>query len=230
MEMTMYDALLQLPLFQGLGKNDLTCILDKVKIHFSKHKSGEIFLRKGESCNKLVFLLNGIIRAESSDKEDIFSLYETIEAPFLVEPYSLFGWSTEYIATYSAMTVCDLMTIEKSYLLSELNNYEIIRLNFMNILSNRVQMLNERLWMKMAGNIDIRIIDFVLAHSLISGGEKVLKVKMDDLAKMLDSTRIRISKALNDMKNRKMVTLHRGEIRIPDIMIAREKCEWKNKS
>ena len=206
MEMTMYDALLQLPLFQGLGKNDLTCILDKVKIHFSKHKSGDIILKKGEICNKLVFLLNGTIQAESSDKENVFSLYETIQAPFLIEPYSLFGWSTEYVATYSTVTVCDLMTIEKSYLLSELNNYEIIRLNYMNILSNRAQMLNERLWMRMSENIDTRIIDFILVHSIISGGEKVLKIKMDDLAKLLDSTRIRISKALNDMRNKKMMT------------------------
>lgn len=225
MEMTMYDALLQLPLFQGLGKNDLTCILDKVKIHFSKHKSGDIILKKGETCNKLVFLLNGTIQAESSDKENIFSLYETIQAPFLIEPYSLFGWSTEYVATYSTVTVCDLMTIEKSYLLSELNNYEIIRLNYMNILSNRAQMLNERLWMRMAENIDTRIIDFILARSIIGGGEKVLKIKMDDLAKLLDSTRIRISKALNDMRNKKMMTLHRGEIRIPDIAAVKQMCE-----
>ena len=185
-----------------------------------------IILKKGEICNKLVFLLNGTIQAESSDKENVFSLYETIQAPFLIEPYSLFGWSTEYVATYSTVTVCDLMTIEKSYLLSELNNYEIIRLNYMNILSNRAQMLNERLWMRMSENIDTRIIDFILAHSIIiSGGEKVLKIKMDDLAKLLDSTRIRISKALNDMRNKKMMTLHRGEIRIPDIAVVKQMCE-----
>lgn len=229
MEMTMYDALLQLPLFQGLGKNDLTCILDKVKIHFSKHKSGDIILKKGEMCNKLVFLLNGTIQSESSDKENIFFLYETIQAPFLIEPYSLFGWSTEYIATYSAVTACDLMTIEKSYLLSELNNYEIIRLNYMNILSNRVQMLNERLWMNLAEKINTRIIDFIWLHSIVSGGEKILKIKMDDLAKLLDSTRIRISKALNDMKNREMMTLHRGEIHIADIAAVRQMCELENK-
>lgn len=229
MEITMYDALLQLPLFQGLGKNDLTCILDKVKIYFSRHKSGDIILRKGETCNKLVFLLNGTIQAESSDKKNVFSLYETIQAPFLIEPYSLFGWSTEYIATYSTVTACDLMTIEKSYLLSELNNYEIIRLNYMNILSNRVQMLNERLWMNLAEQIDTRIINFIWLHSIVSSGEKVLKVKMDDLAKLLDSTRIRISRALNNMQNKKMMTLHRGEIRISDIAAVRKMCELKDK-
>ena len=36
MDFTMYDKLLQLPLFQGLGKNDFTQLLEKVKLHFHK--------------------------------------------------------------------------------------------------------------------------------------------------------------------------------------------------
>ena len=38
----MYDTLLQLPLFQGLAHEDFTNILGKVKLHFTKHKAGEI--------------------------------------------------------------------------------------------------------------------------------------------------------------------------------------------
>ena len=30
----MYDNLLQLPLFQGLNKNDFTSIIEKVRLHF----------------------------------------------------------------------------------------------------------------------------------------------------------------------------------------------------
>ena len=35
---TMFDTLLQLPLFQGLCHEDFTNILEKVKLHFTKHK------------------------------------------------------------------------------------------------------------------------------------------------------------------------------------------------
>ena len=42
----MYDTLLQLPLFQGLAQEDFTCILGKVKLHFTKHKAGEILAKK----------------------------------------------------------------------------------------------------------------------------------------------------------------------------------------
>ena len=54
---TMFDTLLQLPLFQGLAQEDFTCILEKVKLHFTKHKPGELLLQKGSSFKEMVFIL-----------------------------------------------------------------------------------------------------------------------------------------------------------------------------
>ena len=138
MTITMYDTLLQLPLFQGLGKNDITSILDKVKIHFSRRKAGDIVLRKGQACRDLVFLLNGSLMSETSDKDNMYLFYEEIDAPSLLEPYSLFGWRTEYASNYITSTVCDFVSIEKFYLLSELSNYEIIRLGRITVLERTV--------------------------------------------------------------------------------------------
>ena len=225
MKMTMYDTLLQLPLFQGLGRNDFTSILDKVKMHFSKYKPGDPIIHKNQRCNQLAFLLNGTVMSETSDRDNLFTLYEEIKAPQLFEPYSLFGWRTEYASTYVAASPCDVITIDKSYLLSELNNYEIIRLNYLNLLSNRAQNLNERLWTNVPGTTQARIVGFLLLHCLTPFGEKRLKIKMDDFAKLLTSTRIRISRALNEMEKKGWLTLHRGEIRIPDIAVMREEHE-----
>lgn len=222
MEMTKYDTLLQLPLFQGLAKNDFTSILDKVKIHFLKRKAGDTVALGGEDCRELVFLLNGSLVSKTSDRDELYTFYEAINAPFLIEPYSLFGWSTKYVSTYTALTACNLVTIEKAYLLSELNNYEIIRLNYLNILSNRAQNLHDRLWTNLPESLHDRIVEFILLHSYVPGGEKRLKIKMDDLAKLLSSTRIRVSKALNEMQDKHWLTLHRGEIRIPDISLLKE--------
>ena len=222
MEMTMYDTLLQLPLFQGLAKNDFTSILDKVKIHFLKRKAGDTVALGGEDCRELVFLLNGSLVSKTSDRDELYTFYEAINAPFLIEPYSLFGWSTKYVSTYTALTACNLVTIEKAYLLSELNNYEIIRLNYLNVLSNRAQNLHDRLWTNLPESLHDRIVEFILLHSYVPGGEKRLKIKMDDLAKLLSSTRIRVSKALNEMQDKHWLTLHRGEIRIPDISLLKE--------
>ena len=54
---TMFDTLLQLPLFQGLCHEDFTSILDKVKLHFIKHKVGETIIGSGSPGKQLCFLL-----------------------------------------------------------------------------------------------------------------------------------------------------------------------------
>ena len=60
---TMFDTLLQLPLFQGLGQEDLTHILGKVKFHFAKHKDHTLLAQSLTPCRQLLFLLKGEVTA-----------------------------------------------------------------------------------------------------------------------------------------------------------------------
>ena len=69
----MYDTLLQLPLFQGLCKNDFTSILGKVKLHFRKYNADEIIVEQGEPCTELIFLLNGEISSQIVDEQKSYS-------------------------------------------------------------------------------------------------------------------------------------------------------------
>ena len=88
---TMFDTLLQLPLFQGLCHEDFTSILDKVKLHFIKHKVGETIIESGSPCKQLCFLLKGEVSIVTNSKENIYTVIEQMEAPYLLEPQSLFG-------------------------------------------------------------------------------------------------------------------------------------------
>ena len=90
MEITMYDTLLQLPLFQGLCKNE-----------------------QGAPCTQLIFLLNGEIISQTTDNRHSYALFETFGSPFVIDPYSLFGMQTNYTATYKARTDINIVTIDK---------------------------------------------------------------------------------------------------------------------
>lgn len=213
----MYDTLLQLPLFQGLCKNDFTNIIGKVKLHFRKYNADDIIVEQGEPCTQLIFLLNGEIISQATDAKHSYSLFETFESPFVIEPYSLFGMQTRYTATYRARRDVNVVTIDKSFVLSELNNYEIFRLNYLNILSNRAQVAYDKLWNNHIGSIQDKILNFLLLRAMKPEGEKVLKIKMEDLASLIDETRINVSKALNEMQEKGLVLLSRKEISIPSL-------------
>lgn len=211
----MFDTLLQLPLFQGLCHEDFTNILGKVKLHFTKHKAGSVLIKSGTPCQQLFFLLKGEITMSTSSVNDLFTFVELFEAPYLIEPQSLFGMSTSYVSTYTASTEVHSVSINKSSVLGELFNYEIFRLNYINIISNRAQNQYNRFWEEPPTDIKSQVIRFILNHLEKPQGEKLLKVKMDDLAHYLDSTRLNTSKVLNELQDEGLIELHRKEILIP---------------
>lgn len=213
---TMFDTLLQLPLFQGLCHEDFTCILDKVKLHFIKHKAGETIIERGSPCKQLCFLLKGEVSAITSSKESTYTVIEQIDAPYLIEPQSLFGMNTSYASSYVAHTEAHTVSISKAFVLSDLFKYEIFRLNYMNIVSNRAQNLYSRLWEEPTQDLRDKIIRFFLLHCEKPQGEKIFKVKMDDLARCLDDTRLNTSKVLNELQDNGLIELRRKEILIPD--------------
>ena len=214
---TMFDTLLQLPLFQGLCHEDFTSILDKVKLHFIKHKAGETIIKSGNPCTQLCFLLKGEISIVTNAKENIYTVIEQIEAPYLIEPQSLFGMNTNYASSYVAHTEVHTVCISKAFVLSDLFRYDIFRLNYMNIISNRAQTCYNRLWTKVPEKLEARIADFILSHIERPSGEKILKIKMEELANAINDTRLGVSKALNGMQEDGLLELHRGEIVIPNI-------------
>ena len=215
MEITMYDNLLLLPLFQGLSKNDITSIIEKVKLHFQQYKEGETFIRQGDTCDKLCFLLKGKTIAQRQDLEHNYTLTEVLDEPYIIEPYSLFGMNTCYTATYRAQTAVHVLTIDKSFFFTELNKYEIFCLNLLNMLSNRCQRTNDRLWNTHIGELNEKFVNFISLRSQIQTGEKMLFVTMEDLANLINETRINLSRLLNELQDKGLVQLKRKEIYIP---------------
>ena len=213
----MYDNLLLLPLFQGLSKNDFTTILEKVRFHFLTFQEGETFIRQGETCQQLCFLLSGKAVARTMVEEPAYTLSETIDAPTIIEPQSLFGMQPKYTATYQAQTQVKVLTIDKSYIFSELNKHEIFQLNFLNILSNRAQTANQKLWNAYVGSLNEKVIQFIALRSQNPiGGEKMLKITMEDWANLIDETRINLSRLLNELQDKGLIQLKRREFFIPD--------------
>lgn len=163
----------------------------------------------------MVFILQGTIRAESIDNEHGYVLYETFDSPQVIEPYSLFGMFPQYTASYYAQTEVSTLSLHKSYILSELNKYEIFQLNYFNVISNRAQNVYRKLWDTHIGNTAEKIINFLQLRCTRPTGEKTLHIKMEDLAALIDDTRINVSKVLNKYQEEGLIQLRRKEIHIP---------------
>lgn len=176
-----------------------------------------MIVKSGTPCDKLIFLLKGEISLQTTSKDGFLTFIEHVEAPYVIEPHALFGMNLSYVSSYVARTEAHSISISKSFVLSNLLKYDIFRLNYMNIISNRAQNMHARLWEKAPVDIEDKIIRFILTHTEKPIGEKIMKIKMDDFARCVDDARLNVSRTLNTLQEQELLKLHRKEIIIPDV-------------
>jgi len=215
MDNSIYDTLLCLPLFQGMTKSDFGTVLEKVRFGFHKYSAGQVVAESGKLCNSFVFLLNGRLRSMRSSSDNLFTLTEWLEGPYMIEVSSMFGINPVYRCTYVAEEECGILVIDKQFLYTELFKYNICRMNMMNMLSNRTHSLERDLWNLSPKDMKGRFVHLLQSLCEAPNGPKDVRVKMEDLAQTLLETRLSISKMLNAMEDEGVVVLKRGGFFVP---------------
>ena len=215
MELPMYDTLLSLPLFQGMSQTDFNSLLQKIRLDFVRYVQGDVIIGKGDHCRSLAFLINGTVESSRSGMDGRFTFMESIDSPSLIEPYSMFGRAGLYQRTYTAASACSFLMVDKQYIYTELGKYNICRMNLLNILSGRAQQLDNYIWSIDGQTLRGRIIRFIQGLSDIQNGAKRLNIKMNDLATVMDATRLNVSRELNALEAEGLISLRRKEIYIP---------------
>ena len=215
MELPMYDTLLSLPLFQGMSQADFNSLLQKIRLDFVRYEQGSVIVSAGERCKSFAFLINGTVESLREGMDGNLSFMEQIEAPYLIEPYSMFGRAGQYQRTYTATGPCSFLMVDKQYIYTELGKYNICRMNLLNILSGRVQQLDSHIWKLEGTTLRGRIIRFIKGLSDIQSGQKRLMIKMNDLATLMDATRLNVSRELNALEAEGLISLRRKEILVP---------------
>lgn len=215
MELPMYDTLLSLPLFQGMSQTEFNSLLQKIRLDFVRYAQGDVIIGKGDHCRSLAFLINGTVESSRSGMDGRFTFVESIDSPSLIEPYSMFGRAGLYQRTYTAASACSFLMVDKQYIYTELGKYNICRMNLLNILSGRAQQLDNYIWSIDGQTLRGRIIRFIQGLSDIQNGAKRLNIKMNDLATVMDATRLNVSRELNALEAEGLISLRRKEIYIP---------------
>ena len=211
----MYDTLLSLPLFQGMSQVDFNSLLQKVRLDFVRYEEGSTIISAGERCKSFAFLINGSVESSRSGMDGNLIFMEQVDAPCLIEPYSMFGRAGSYQRTYTALTPCSFLMVDKQYIYTELGKYNICRMNLLNILSGRVQQLDSHMWTMEGMDLRGRITRFIKGLSDIQTGSKKMCVKMNYLATLMDATRLNVSRELNALEAEGLISLRRKEIFIP---------------
>lgn len=135
----MYETLMDLPLFKGVGKDHISAFLEKTSVEFTVHHPGETILEPGTTVEDLKFIISGNVNImHSLPGEDIMVTEHSGPARVLGAD-RLFGIFREADARVVAQTKCSVMTFGKAQYLALVNTDRIYMLNLLNYLSVRAQ-------------------------------------------------------------------------------------------
>lgn len=210
MELTMFERIQLLPLFQGLSISQLQQIFEHIKLDFCQNRERETLVLRGDRHDQLIYILSGRYSAEYVASDGRYRFLEMLDAPALLEPEGIFGYNQDYVRTYKFVTGGSTFLIDKNVFKNYLINYNVVRTNMLNLLCTRIQKEQQRTWeLDNNGSIEKKIIRFFCLHSTVPTGEKVVKIKMEDLADILGESRTNVSKGLNNLQNRQLLQLRR---------------------
>lgn len=215
LSLQLYDKLLELPLFQGMSKDNLATIVSQTKFDFIKLRTGEKIAKAGDVCDPLYFLISGTLEVESRADDYNYTFLEEITAPQTIQIECVFGLTPRYTRTFRAKGVCNLISLDKSELVKLLDSFLIFRINFLNALSTQAQKNSRLPWKHCPEDLRGHITQFFASHCLYPAGKKTVIIKMARLADELNGRRLDISKVLNEMQEDGLLLLHRGRIIIP---------------
>lgn len=216
----LYEHLTTLPLFQGMSRSDMEQVIEKTRFGFSKFARNRTVKREGDPCEGMMFLINGKMLAESVADDHGYIVTETVHAPCVLQPERVFGLTQRYTRTFTTLTACDILTLEKDEVVKLSSEFLVFRLNLLNAISTISQRLSRQLWHK-ADTTRGRIIRFFTDRCERPAGEKEIRIKMVRLADELNVSRLEISEELNQMQDEGLLTFSRGIISIPMMELMR---------
>ncbi len=211
----MIESLLELPLFQGLGKADLARIAETVHFTPRSYEAGEEIARQDSACDKLDFLLQGTVTRHTRSADGSYAFSERITPPAVLQPEVLYGLNCRYTHSFVTQSTAQIMHVSKWDVNHTFMNYEVFRLNYLNLLSTLAVRRAHHVWEPAPGELIPRIVRFIRHHAQYPAGEKILHIKMETLAAHVQATRLNVSFALRDLQKQGLLLLRRGQIIVP---------------
>lgn len=215
MESFTLETLGELPLFQGLRRDELAQCYTSVPYSLVKYEAGQRIAVQDDPCRHLILVFRGTILMHTLSDDKHYAFQERMQSPFVIQPEALYGIYPRYSHTFTAQTETHALVIPKDGVTQMFAGYEVFRLNMINLLSTQIYRGRKWLWHNLAGDTEKRITMFFHTHSVYPAGEKILEISMGELGRQINEPRMNISRALNKLQAENLLLLQRKKIIVP---------------
>ena len=215
METNMFDTLLELPLFQGLSRDDLTRILESTHLGFDTLRIGTTFIRQDDSCKGLTFIIEGRVCQNTFSADRTWSVDEQLDARRLIGLDVLYGSTRTHRHTYTTLSPTRLLRMDKRTAGALIGYFEVFRLNVLNHLTTQAIRQTQSRWLPAPATLGGRIVAFMRQYVERPAGRKIFHISQQQLGAYLGEEYHQVGRALTKMAHNRLVVKGHRAIIIP---------------
>ncbi|UCH81924.1 MAG: Crp/Fnr family transcriptional regulator [Nitrospiraceae bacterium] len=177
---------------------------------------GDIIFNEGDECRQMVFILSGIVRVyKTAESGREITLYRLQAGDSCILTASCIFSQSHFPAIAVAEDDVEVAVIPSLIFQEWVNNYEVWRNYIFNLISEQFSAIMAVLEEVAFRRMDIRVANLLL--KLSSEKRKDLKIKHQEIALELGSSREVVSRILEQFAYENIVELKRGTIILRDI-------------
>ena len=216
---SMYQQLMQLPLFQGVSTEKITALVEKLPFHFLKYRNSEQVCAAGDACTHIKFIVSGKVRLEMPFPALKVSISQTLSTPHVLAPEYLFGRDTVYPFTAVSDGPCGILQLRKSDYIQMVSMDKVFLFNILNYLSSGSQRGSSIALSTKDGSVAERL-SMLLESLVIHGATDVrLRYKQKDLCTLLGTQRTTLIATLDRLADQGILTYDSTELCVIDTQV-----------
>jgi len=191
-----------------------------------------VIIAQGEENPNIFYLVRGLVEYTNTDENGSENILEILGPGNMLNLQPVFGHNPS-IATFSALSECILKSADKSEVLSLIRDCHELALEMLEEMAFIIGGLNRRLSMG-AERSDVRTLRVI--HMIATIHRRVykekepiyIKLSQSDLARIVQTTRVTVSKILADLKRKGIVETDYGGIYVTNMCSLTELAKIKH--
>jgi len=213
------DHLKKCILFKDMEREDLSNFLNLSNYTIKKYSKGNVVVIEGSKCEELGILLEGLLEAQALYPSGKLLTLTQLKPVEIFGEAVLFSKMNEFPATIEATKDSKIMFIKKENLINCLTNCHKFMENLLELLSDKLLILNKKVKMLSLENIRKKIENF-LVEEYKKQRSNIIKISLSrkEMAEHMGIQRPSLSRELIKMKKEGLIEFDKKTIIIKDMM------------
>ena len=212
------DNLKRCILFKDIKYEDLSNFLNMSNYTIKKYPKGNVVVIEGSRCEELGILLEGLLEVQTLYPSGKLLTLAQLKPVETFGEAILFSKMNKFPATVGAIKDSKIMFIKKENLINCLTNCHKFMENFLELLSNKLLILNKKVKMLSLESIRKKIENFLM-EEYKKQGSNIIKVSLSrkEMAEHMGIQRPSLSRELIKMRDAGIIDFNREVIIIKDM-------------